>query len=349
MWAERYVEAMVEGYIDAAVNRDAPLVLASLRKSSADLVVAGRFDVIVNLHDAITRQLAEKLSGQNLSRLSGALTNAMFGAETLELVIKFLATSVDHVPKFEAILGVLNTSELHTVLAGLRASPPAPLRTALLDYVARVLPGNEMEVATAATGLDADTVHDLLAMVARAGTPKAQEALAMVAQSEDMNVRVEANVLASGSVEAASAELIAMCDAAQPLVRMAALRAITRYGVKGAWAQIARIVNGKELNDKGSDERRELLRALVSLVPERGEPLAIELAKKGGVFVSESREATRAAAVEALGAISRSPAVISALREIAQARWGTSDETRAAAGRAADSIAARLQQGASQP
>jgi hypothetical protein len=345
LWAERYVEAMVEGYIDAAVNRDAPLVLASLRKSSADLVVAGRFDVIVNLHDAITNQLAQKLSGQNLTRLSGALTNAMFGAETLELVIKFLSTSVDHVPKFEPILGVLNAAELHTVLAGLRASPPPPLRAALLDFVARVLPGNEMEVATAATGLDADTVHELLSMVAHAGTQKGQEALALLAQSEDMNVRVEANVLASGSVEAASNELIAMCDSPQPLVRMAALRAITRYGVKGAWAQIARIANAKEFNDKGSDERRELLRALVSLVPDRGEPMALELAKKGGVFVSESREATRVAAVEALGAISRSPAVSTALREIAQARWGTSDETRAAAGKAADAITARLQQG----
>ncbi len=343
VWAERYVEVIVDGYIDAAVNRDAPLVLASLRKSSADLVVAGRFDVIVTLHDAITHQLAEKLSGQNLSRLSGALTNAMFGAETLELVIKFLATATDHVPKFEPILAILSPSELHAVLAGLRAAPPLVLRTALLGYVGRVLVGNEMEVAAAAVGLDPDTVYELLAMIARAATAQGQEALALAAQSEDMSVRVEARVLVAGSIEAASNELMVWCESPQPLVRMAALRAITRYGVKGAWAQISRAVNGKELNEKGTDERRELLRALVSLVPDRGEPIALELARKGGVFVSEAREATRVAAVEALGGMSRSASVAAALREIAQARWGTSDETRTAAGRAADAIAARME------
>ena len=346
LWAERYVEAIIDGYIDAAVNRDAPLVLASLRRSSADLVVAGRFGVIVVLHDALTQRLAQKLSGQNLARLSGALTNAMFGAETLELVIKFLITAPDYVPKFEGILSVLNPTELHTVLAGLRASPPAPLRAVLLGFIARVLPGNEMEIAVASAGLEPDAVHELLSMVAHTGTEQAQEALTMLGQSEDMNVRVEAKVLLAGSIEAAATDLTAMLDGGQPLVRIAALRAITRYGIKAAWPQISRIVNSKDLNEKGSDERRELLRALVTLVPERGEPQALDLAKKGGVFVSESREATRVAALEALGESSRSAAVVAAVRELAQSRWGTSDETRAAASKAADVITARLQEGA---
>jgi hypothetical protein len=347
VWAERYVEALVDGYIDAAVNRDAPLVLASLRKSSADLVVAGRFEIIVNLHDALVNQLAQKLSGQNLARLSGALTNAMFGAETLELVMKYLTTSLHHVPKLEPILDVLNPTELHTVLAGLRASPPPPLRAPLLRFVERVLPGNEMEIANAAVGLEPDLVYELLSMVARSGTPQAHEALALLTQSDDVNARVEAKVLTASSIESASSELIAMAESAQPLLRMAALRSITRYGVVGAWAQISRVVNSKEFSDKGNDERKELLRALVALVPDRGEPIALELAKKGGVFVSETREATRVAAMEALGAVSRSTNVVNVLREIAQARWGTSDETRGAAGKAADAIAARLQESAS--
>ena len=41
-WSDRYVDALVEGYLDSAVNRDAALVLASLRTSAQDLVVAGR-------------------------------------------------------------------------------------------------------------------------------------------------------------------------------------------------------------------------------------------------------------------------------------------------------------------
>jgi hypothetical protein len=127
---------------------------------------------------------------------------------------------------------------------------------------------------------------------------------------------------------------------------MAAARAVTRHDVKAAWTAIARQIKLPDFNERGSDERREFLRALVALSPERGEPIALEIAKKGGVFVSESREGTRVAAVEALGAISRSPQVVAALRELAQSRWGTSDETRNAASAAADLITERLKGGA---
>jgi hypothetical protein len=133
-----------------------------------------------------------------------------------------------------------------------------------------------------------------------------------------------------------------MCDNASAMIRIAAIRAVARHQVKGAWPAIARAVKAPDLNEKGSDERRELLRALVALMPDRGEPLALELAKKGGVFMSEAREGTRVAAVEALGALSRSGAVATALREISQSRWGTSEETRAAAAAAADLISQRI-------
>jgi hypothetical protein len=43
-----------------------------------------------------------------------------------------------------------------------------------------------------------------------------------------------------------------------------------------------------------------------------------------------------------LGELSRSPAIVTALREIAQSRWGTAEETRAAATEAADRIQQRM-------
>jgi hypothetical protein len=111
--------------------------------------------------------------------------------------------------------------------------------------------------------------------------------------------------------------------------------------VRGAWPAIARRAKTPELPALGADERREILGAVIALSPERGEPIALELAKKAGMFVSEDREAVRLSAIEALGAYSRAPQVATALREIAQARWGTSDDTRAAAQAAADQIAQR--------
>jgi hypothetical protein len=161
-----------------------------------------------------------------------------------------------------------------------------------------------------------------------------------MSESEDVNVRVEARVLAAGQL--AHTELSSMCDDPLSFVRVAAVRAATRHRIKGVWTAIARQVRLSDFNDRGHDERREFIRALVTLSPDRGEPIALELAKRGGVFVSESREATRIAAAEALGAVSRSPAVAAELREIAQARWGTSDQTRSAAATAAGLITKRF-------
>jgi hypothetical protein len=112
--------------------------------------------------------------------------------------------------------------------------------------------------------------------------------------------------------------------------------------MKNAWAAVAKLPKAPDFNERGQDERTETFRALVVLSPERGEPIAIDMAKKGGVFVSEGREATRIAAIDALGELSRSPVVVAALREIAQSRWGTAEETRTAANEAATKIQQRI-------
>jgi hypothetical protein len=149
-------------------------------------------------------------------------------------------------------------------------------------------------------------------------------------------------VLIAPSAEHAQQELGALLDNASALVRLAALRAVTRYQMRNNWPTVARIINGKTFNELGNDERRELLRTAIILSPDRGEPLALELAKKGGVLVSENREATRALAAELLGELSRSRQTGVALHELAQSRWGLSEETRMAAATAAKRIGQRL-------
>ena len=322
------------------MNRDAPLVLASLRKSTADLVVAARLPVAIKLHDALLVKLGTKLDGQNLARLSSALTNAMFGAESLDLSLKYVHAHPEAVRTFLPILEVITAAELRRVLIALRHDPPPAVRAILLRFVERSMQGQESEVAAAAAGLHADLVFAILAVLAKANTGESRQALLLMSQSEDVNVRVEAKVLAAG--EAAHNEITAMCDNAQPLVRMAAVRAARRHQIRNAWGGVSRQIKDPAFNERGADERREFLRALVSLSPERGEPIALEIAKKGGVFTSGSREETRVAAAEALGELSSSAQVASALRELAQARWGTSEETRSAAQTAADLITQRL-------
>jgi eukaryotic-like serine/threonine-protein kinase len=342
-WSERYIDALVEGYLDCAVNRDAPLVLASLRKSAADLVVAGRIAVVVQLQQAVVERLGQRASGGDRPKLAAAFTNALFGAEVLELTLKHLKEHPENVPSLQPILATLSGGELPTMLGALRDELPPPVRDAVIGFVERVSPGREAEIGAAATGLDADTACAIVGLLARATTPGARQALLSLANSEEVNVRIEAKVLVAGA-EHAHGELAQGLESPSPLVRMAALRAIARHKVRGAWPAVARATKAADLSELGLDERREILRALIVVSPQSGEPMALELAKKGGVLLSAEREATRLAAIQALGEHSRSRAIAQALEELMQSRWGTSEETRAAAQAAARAILARARE-----
>jgi len=343
VWSERYVDALVEGYLDSAANRDAPLVLASLRRSSADLAVSGRIGVAVQLSGAIIDRLRQRVQGpDNQGKLAAALTNAMFGGETLELVLKRLREDPSALDAFVGVLSALGPNEFPTVLSNLREATNPQLRGVLTAFVERYMAGREAEIAAAIPGSDPEVVVTLMQLFSRAGSQNARQALSQLAQSEDVNVRIEARVLTAPSADAAQQELGALLDNTSALVRMAALRAVTRYQMRNVWVTVSRIINGKSFNELGNDERRELLRAAILLSPERGEPLALELAKKGGVLVSENREATRALAAELLGELSRSRQTGAALHELANSRWGLSEETRMAAAAAAKRIAQRL-------
>jgi hypothetical protein len=222
------------------------------------------------------------------------------------------------------------------------------VQAVLLKFIARAMRGQEPQIAAAAIGLSPDAVNALLTMLARTNTPEAKQALQLVASSsEDVNVKVEAKVLAEG--EAATNEVAQLLEHAVALTRLAALRTLARYRMKNAWAAVARLPKAADFNERGQDERTETFRALILLSPERGEPIALDMAKKGGVFVSEGREATRIAAIDVLGELSRSPAMVASLREIAQSRWGTAEETRAAANEAANRIQQRLGGGGEGP
>jgi len=340
-WSERYVDALADGYIDAAVNRDAPLVLASLRRSSADLVVAGRLAVVVQLHDAIVVRLGERLQGQNHARLASALTNALFGAETLDLILKSIHAQPESLAVFEPILDSINPVELPRVLVAFRGEPPRPVQTALLRFIARAMRGQEPQIAATAIGLSPDSVNALLTLLSRANTAEGRQALQLVAtNSEDINVKLEAKVLSEG--EAATNEIASLCEHAVAVTRLAALRTLGRYRLKNGWPAVARMPKAADFNERGQDERTETFRALIVLSPERGEPIALDMARKGGVFVSEGREATRIAAIDVLGELSRSPGIVTALREIALSRWGTAEETRTAASEAANRVQQRI-------
>ena len=345
VWAERFVDALVEGYLDAAAHRDAPLVLASLRRSAADLIVANRITVAVQITLAVVERLRHRVQGpENQMKLAAALTNAMFGGETLELLLKRLKDDPSGIEIVSHVFPTLSGGELVTVLTHLRDVTNPALRALLAAYIERHVGGHEADVATAATGASPDACAYLVQLLGRMNTPAARQALGQLAQSEDPGARVEARVLVAPSADHAQKEIAGFLEAPQAMLRMAALRTASRYGMRNLWPIVQRIIQAKPFNDLGADERRELLRACVLLSPERGEPILVEVAKKGGVLTSEEREATRTMAAELLGDLSRSRPTAVALQELAGSRWGVSEETRNAAANAAKKIGLRVAQ-----
>ncbi len=342
-WSERYVDALVEGYLDSAANRDAPLVLASLRKSATDLAVAGRLGVALHLREALLGRLGQRVqNADNVGKLASALTNAMFGGETLEISLNVLEQDPSALGAFRGVLASLGAIELPTVLSRVREASQPELRIELVLFIERFFAGREGEVASAVPGSCAETVAMLLQVFARSGTRAAHEALSRLAQSEDIVARIEARVVLASSAEQAEQELSTWLDNPSAIVRLVALSTITRYQMRNLWVSVARMINGKGFGELGSDERRALLRAAILLVPERGETLVMDLAKKSGVLVSASREATRSLAAEVLGEFSCSRSIGAALHELSLSRWGVSEETRATAKAAARLIGQRL-------
>jgi serine/threonine protein kinase len=235
MWSERYVDALVEGYLDAATNRDAPLVLASLRKSAGDLVVANRLLVAVQISQAVIERLRARVQQVEAhTKLSAALTNAMFGGETLDLILKKLREDSGEMDVFAPILATLAPNEFPQVLASLRTVDNPQLRTLLASYVERHAHGREAEIAQAAPGSDPDNAAYLVQLLGRMATPAARQALSQLQTHEDVNVRVEARVLAAPSTDHAQNELSALLENASAFVRMAAVRTIARYTMRTA-------------------------------------------------------------------------------------------------------------------
>jgi tRNA A-37 threonylcarbamoyl transferase component Bud32 len=339
-WTERYVDVLVDGLRDALQTGDASLVLGSLRKSASDLVVAGRLRVAVELY----RTIANKLQSSTDASLRGVvseLTDSMFGGDTLRILLDQVIADPDLADALDVVLAQLSANVLPVILAALQRSFPPAVRTALLKFIERSIQGYEETLVEAIPGLDPVVLFPLLDLLNRLKTPAAREALVSLTKNKDIAVRIEAKVLCATSPEAAEEELVSLLQDKAIGVRIAALRAIARHDMKKTVAAVTRRIHGSDFGNLTLEERRELFITVLRLAPDRGEALALETAKKGGLFSSESRELTRCAAIDALGAVSASLQVARELAQVAQSRWATTDETRSRASAAMAQIEAR--------
>jgi len=345
-WSERYVDALVEGYAAADAYGESGLVLGSLARSTADLAVSGRLDLIISFYVAMVERLREQFAPEGAERLVAGLTHAMFRGDTLALVLRRLLQEPEQAETFGPILASVEPSELPTVLDAVRAARPGPVLDTLLEFVARAAEGREPVIAEATLGLDPAIVGPLLRVLAGAGTPAANAALQALSESDDVGVRIEVALLTE-SKEFVEAEVQQHLVDGDVAVRMLALRAVVRHEMKSVWPTLARRVKREDFYLADHDEIRGYLVAMMRVSLRPSEPVLLELATvKGGLLGGGDRhEVVRAAATEVLGALSTSQNVAKELRAFSQARWGLSSEAKAAAANAADAIDARAQDG----
>ena len=344
-WSERCVDAIVEGLLESAMQREPQLVLGSLRRSACDLLVVGRIEIVAQLLGSLCARVDQRIGARDAPKLKAALTSALFGAEPLDIALKRLIEDPSKVEVFKQVLTTLPGAEAPRMLGALRQPCPEALAAVLLEFVQRYSGGLEDEIAGAAaatTSIEQRT--RLIDLLARMGTAGSKAALAKLTNAEDPALRMEVKILTATSADDFRQEVGAMLEQGQPLLRIAALKALVKHKAKPAWPIVKRAFEKPNFNDLGSDERREVMHALYLLSPEHGEPLLVDIVKKGGVFKSEAREVTRALAAEVLGEHSRSRAAVQALQDVSGSRWGTADETRDAASAAVAKITARLTQ-----
>ncbi len=340
-WTARYVEVLVEGYLDAVARGDAAIVLASLRASTGDRVVTGRLPVAIDFLGAIVERLRLRVPERSTcAALESNLMASMFGGETFSLLLDEVHKEPQLVPRVAPIVISLGRTDLGTALSALPRADAA-LRRVLTSFVERHVSGSEDEVVEALRACDPETAAVLVTILARSKTPAADRALSALSTDTNPALRIEARAALAPS-DQALADLVGHLEDPTPAVRIAALGAMRRHAYRKAWPAVSRLAQAKGFVDLSADERRELLRTTLALSPEHGEPLLVDLVRRGGVLASENREGTRAIAAQVLGEFSDSESVVSLLREVAQARWGASEETRAAALASAERISQRL-------
>ncbi len=354
-WTERYVDALVDAYLDARRAGDVPLVLDPVRDSCADLVVAHRASVVLDLHGAALEVLAMRVRGDDATEVASELTTGILGQNVFELVVHGLRTTQRNAPDFGAMVEVLltalarvGTAELGHALDALMHfgdgddADDIRIADALENYLVRVGPGHERTIAARLTKDRPGPARRILNVLVRLGTGTARELLDAISSGPDVVLRIEAMAARASGGPAFAGELSALLEHARDDVRVAALRAISRHRLREVGPVLVRRIQDQGFHQLNEVERREMLNTLNALHPARAEALAMELVEQRGMLRGENLEQSRVLAARLLGTHSRNDAALEVLRAARKAWFGGSDALKTALDDAARAIESRL-------
>ncbi|HTJ81027.1 MAG TPA: protein kinase [Polyangiaceae bacterium] len=364
-WSERFIDVVSDAFIDTIKRRDTQLVAEPLDASARDLVLSRRFDVLFPMYDAIRRSLEQAAANQRYPGLDprtvgGHLTRAMFGPETVRLLLveairsnqqaimqgpaaQSAVVNLDQLSQqLSMIFNDLGNDHVAAVTSVLDQTQHEGLRNVLFGFLQRTMSGREHEIADRIPNMSIDTARPLLRLLASIKTQGGFDQLRRLAQGGNPTLKCEATAYLAQTPEQLRDELTRLTEHPQPEVRQAALRTMAYHQVRAAGPLLVKRVQDPTFNQLPVLERRELFSALYVLNPQRGEQLAIEIVQKHGLLVDEPLEETRALCAELLGQNARTMEALEAVLQACKRRWWNTEPLRHAATTAAEAIAQRL-------
>jgi eukaryotic-like serine/threonine-protein kinase len=361
-WTERYVDALVDAYLDARRSGEVSVVLDPVRDSCADLIVAHRASVVLDLHGAALEVLAMRARGDDADSLAAELTSTILGQNVFELAVHGLRTTQRTAPDYSQLVEVMMTALAritdHEIAYGLDAlmhfaesedADDARIADAVEMYLVRVGPGHERLIAARLSHERLGAARRILTVLVRLGTGAARELIEAIVSGPDVVLRIEAMAArASGGAHLAN-ELQALLDHSREDVRVAALRAIARHRLREIGPVLVRKIQDQTFHTLLDVEKREMLSTLNALHPGRAEALAISFVELRGMMQSEGVIGSRVLGARLLGAQSRDPRALEAVKTARGAWFGGSDLLKHALDEAGRMIEARLSKGAEAP
>ena len=369
-WSERFVDVLADALIDTVKRRDVELVSVPLDASARDLVLSRRFDVLFPMYEALRRAVETAASRQRAvdpRTLGPLLTRSLFGPETLRLllveavrsnqaVMQGMAsngqalgaanapqTDLDWISqRLQFVLSELTADHIQPVVAALDEVNHPRLKGVLMTFLQQAMAGRESEVADRIPTMSIDTARPLLRLLATANSQAGWDCLRSLAAHQNATVKCEATAFLAQTPDQKRDELGRLAENPNPEVRQAALRAMAFHQVRTALPLLVKRVQDPSFNLVPPQERRELLSALYSLNPQKGEQLAMEIVQKHGLLVDDALEQTRALCAELLGANAQTREALDAVLQAAKRRWWNTQVLREAALGAAEAIASRL-------
>ena len=204
-FVDRFAEVMTTGLLEAARDREVPVVLGALRKCAAEMHADHRYGEALQLRRSMLDVLTRKLSPRDVPKLASALTSAIFGKEALDALLRTVARDRAAIGGLDAILAELPEAELPVVLAALRRPVHEPLGKTLSAWLAKRLGPEEAAKALAAAPSSPPPFGE-----SSLGTrdPSALADAAVVVAMADVIQRCEKNELATAGFQSALGVLL---------------------------------------------------------------------------------------------------------------------------------------------